>query len=219
MKLPSAAAIALLAAAPAFANTTLVLDFESVTGFASIEEFYNGGTDSAGHAGPNLGVSFGSDALALVNDDLGPYFSHAPSPIGVMTPVGDAATMNVEKGFVGAVSISYASPALVPLAVSVYSGLNGSGNLLASFTLLPTAQLGCNDSPLCRFETQTSTFFGTAHSMTFGGLGVINGHDFGSAVNTAVFDNITITAVPEPASALMMVLGAAGVFVARRRRG
>lgn len=218
MKLQSAAAIALLAAAPAFANTTFVIDFESVTGFASIEEFYNGGTDTAGRSGPNLGVSFGSDALALVNDDLGPYFSNAPSPIGVMTPVGDAATMNVAKGFIDSVSISYSSPALVPVAVGVYSGLDGTGALLASFTLLPTAQFGCNDSPLCRFETQASTFFGTAHSITFGGLGVIAGHDFGSAVNTAVFDNITITAVPEPASALMMVLGAAGLFMARRRR-
>lgn len=220
MRLPHIAAIGLIAAAPAFADTTVVVDFETVTGYnAFLEEFYSGGTDSAGISGPNLGVAFGPDAMGIVNDALGPYFSNAPSPVGVLFPVGESATMTVAQGFVGEIGFAYSSPALVLAAVNVYSGLNGTGTLLASFNLLPTAQLGCNDAPWCRFEVQTSSFFGTAHSVTFGGLGVINGHDYGSAVGTAAFDNITITAVPEPASALMLALGAAGVYVARRRRG
>lgn len=206
MKLYSAAALALLASAPALAANTVV-DFESVTGFASILDFYNGGTDSAGASGPNLGVSFGGDALGLVNDELGPYFSHAPSPIGVMAPVGGDATMNVAKGFFDSISFAYTSSDLVVGAVNVYSGLDGTGKLLASFNLVPNAQAGCSDTAFCRFDTVSSTFFGLAHSVTFG-----------SAAGVAAFDNIAITAVPEPASAVLMALGV-GALLLRRRHG
>lgn len=203
MKLISAAALALLAVNPAFAADTL-LDFEAVTSFASVSEFYNGGADSAGAVGPSLGVSFGGDALGLAND-LDTYFSHAPSPVGVMAPVGADATMNVAAGFVDAVSFSYTSSAFVS-QVNVWSGLNGTGEVLASFNLVANAQRGCSDSAYCRFDQLTSTFAGTAHSMSFG-----------NAANVAAFDNINITAVPEPTTVLMMALGLAGLFVARRR--
>ena len=51
MKLLAAAALALFTAAPAFAAAPFTLDFEHVTGFTSILDFYNGGTDGAGHSG------------------------------------------------------------------------------------------------------------------------------------------------------------------------
>jgi hypothetical protein len=205
---PSVAALALVLAAPAFspalaANT--VITFETVTSFASIANFYNGGTDSEGFSGPNLGVSFGLDALGLVNDVLGPYFSNAPSAVGVMTPVGPDATMNVAAGFVDSISFYYSSDALANSAVNVWSDLNGTGQLLASFNLVANAQSsGCSDSPFCRFDQLFSTFAGVAHSVTF---------------NAPVgIDNIAITQVPEPASALLMALGVAGLLMARRRR-
>ncbi|OYU99311.1 MAG: hypothetical protein CFE45_13420 [Burkholderiales bacterium PBB5] len=203
MKTLSAAALALMAVTPAFAGNTLI-NFETVTSFASIESYYDGGADGAGAIGPSLGVVFTGDALGLANDFV-TYFTHAPSPIGVMAPVGADATMNVASGFAGAVSFAYTASQFVG-QVNVWSGLNGTGDVLASFNLVKNAQRGCSDSPYCRFDTMTSTFAGTAHSMTFG-----------NAANVAAFDDIRITAVPEPTGALLLSLGLATLFVARRR--
>lgn len=194
-----AAAAALLAAAPAFAATT-VIDFEKVTSFASV-------------GSPVAGITFGADALGLVNDEFSTFFTNAPSPVGVMTVVGSDATMNVAAGFTSAFSFSYASAALMTSAVNVYSGLNGTGNLLASFNLVGNATAdGCTSSDYCHFDLLSSTFAGTAHSVTFG-----------NAVGAA-FDNISVnvSAVPEASTTVLMALGILGMgaFVqARRRQG
>jgi hypothetical protein len=201
-----AAAAALFAATPAFAADTLI-DFEGVTSFASINTFYNGGTDSAGASGPALGVTFGGDALGLQNDVLGPYFSNAPSPIGVMAPVGADATLNDAAGFI-TVSFSYSASADVLGGVQAWSGLNGTGTLLASFDLVNNATAGCGDSAYCHFDLATSALSGTAHSLTFG-----------NAANAAAFDNVTLSPVPEPSSVALMVTGLAGLMLSRRRRG
>lgn len=206
MKLFSAAALALFAATPALADS-LLLDFETVSSFASISQYYNGGADGAGNVGPALGISFGGDALGLVNDDLGPYFSHAPSAIGVMAPVGSQATMNVAAGFSGSFSFFYTSSAAVSNAVQLWSGIDGTGTLLASFDLAANAQAGgCSDSPYCHFDQLAGAFAGTAHSVSFG-----------NAAGAAAFDNVALTAVPEPTSALLMALGVTGLLLVRRR--
>jgi hypothetical protein len=195
MKLTSIAACSLLAASSAFAAPNTLIDFEAPPSFASIDTFYD-----------SLGVVFTGDALALQNDALGPYFSNAPSPIGVMFAAGGDATMNVALGFKDQISFSFSSSELVVSAVNVYSGLDGTGTLLASFNLTANAQMGCSDSPYCRFDRVSSTFGGIAKSMTFG-----------ASANAAAFDDIAITAVPEPGSALLMALGVVGLLVARRR--
>lgn len=199
MKRILAAAAVVMAAAPAFADTNLI-DFESVTGFESIGQFYNGG------AGPNLGVSFGGDALGLVNDELGPYFSNAPSPLGTMTPVGTDSTMNVASGF-SSIAFQYSSLSAVAAGVQVWSGADGTGTLLASFDLLANATAGgCSSAPLCHFDAQSFTLPVVGYSVSFG-----------NAANAAVFDDIVISAVPEPGSAALLLLGAAGLLVLRRR--
>jgi hypothetical protein len=193
------------AATPALAQVVLVT-FETPTSFAPIETHYAGGTDGAGVAGVNLGVSFGGDALALQNDALGPYFSNAPSPIGVMAPVGPAAFMNVPVGFTD-LSFFYSSSAPVVAGVKVWSGLNGTGAVLASLDLASNAQLGCSDTPFCRFDSLSATFSGVAQSVSFGDAALVAG-----------FDNVRITAVPEPTTLVLMALGLAGVAGVARRR-
>jgi PEP-CTERM motif len=196
----------LLAAAPVLGSAAM-LDFEEPSSFESILSFYAGGADGAGVMGPDLGVVFGGDALALRNDALGPYFSNAPTPVGVMTPVGAEATMDVAIGFVSALGFAYSSSDAVTAAVQVWSGLGGTGNLLASFDLMANAQAGgCSDSAYCNFDSVSLAFAGVARSVTFG-----------AAAGYAAFDNLSITAVPEPTSALLMALGCAGLLAARRR--
>lgn len=198
MKLrPIVAALALLSAAPAFAQNTLI-DFETAPSFASIGSTYAG-----------LGVVFGADAQGLANDELGPYFSNAPSPLGVMFAAGSDAAMNAATGvfFTDAVSFAYSSSSALTGAVQVWSGLDGTGSLLASIDLANNAtSTNCTSSPYCSFGTASVTFAGYAQSVTFGG-----------AANAAVFDNVAITAVPEPAAYVFMALGLGGL-IARRRR-
>jgi hypothetical protein len=193
-----AAAAVLLAAAPAFAATT-VIDFEKVTSFDSV-------------GSPVAGITFGGDALGLVNDEYSTFFTNAPSPVGVMTVVGADATMNVAAGFTSSFSFAYSSASLMTSAVNVYSGLNGTGNLLASFNLVNNATAGgCTSSDYCHFDLLSTTFAGTAYSVTFG-----------NAVGAA-FDNISVnvSAVPEASTTLLMALGLIGMgaFVQRRRQG
>lgn len=196
MKLITIAAGSLLAASSAFADITTLIDFEAPASFASIGSFYD-----------SVGVVFTDDALALRNDALGPYFSNAPSPFGVMFAAGPVATMNVALGFKDAISFSYSSSEPVISAVNVYSGLDGTGTWLASFNLVANAQDGCSDSPYCRFDRVSSPFGGIAKSVTFG-----------ASVGAAAFDDVAITAVPEPASALLVALGVACLLAVHQRR-
>lgn len=205
----AAAVAALLSAAPASA-AIVTLDFDGPTSFASIAQYYAGGTDGAGVTGPDFGVTFGGDALALQNDELGPYFSNAPSPLGVLGPVGSTAAMNVAVGFSGEVSFAYSSAAATE--VRVWSGIDGTGTVLHTFNLASNAQSnGCADSPFCNWNF-TSTVIGSG--------AVAKSITFGDAANLATFDNVTVTAVPEPGTTALMALGLAGLggLVARRRK-
>jgi hypothetical protein len=196
-------AAGLISASPAFASN-ITIDFEGPSSFTSIDQYYNGGLLS----GPNLGVSFGLDALELKNDVLGPYFSNAPSPVGVMTPVGAAAVMNVLVGFGfnGEASFYYSYSSIAATSVSVFSGLDGTGTLLGSFSLANNAQSnGCSDSPYCNWSLATLAFNGVARSITFG-----------DAANVAAFDNVTVNIVPEPGSLALLTFGLAGMAISTR---
>ena len=191
----------LLCATPAF-SLPVLLDFEGATSFASIGELYNGGTDSAGASGPNMGASFGGDALAVSNDATTTFFSNAPSPGAVLAPVGVDAALNVAAGFYGQASFFYSS--LANVTVDIFSGLNGTGTLLGSFSLLANAQNGCSDSSFCRWDLASVNFSGFARSIQFAG-----------AANAAGFDDVRIT-VPEPAALLLLALGLGGLLLTRR---
>lgn len=204
------AAAALIATVPAFAANTLI-DFEGVTSFASVSNYYSGGTDSAGATGTNMGASFTGAALALQNDELGPYFSHAPSPGTVMFASDSSALMNFSSGFVNELSFYYSATSSAFDVVTIYSGLDATGSILGSLSLTANAQLGgCSDSPFCNFQRVALSFAGTGQSISFGG----------NAGNVA-FDNIAITPVPEASTYAMLALGLAGVMLAvrRQRRG
>lgn len=199
---------AALAASPAFAQT-FTLDFEGAAGFVEpILEFYNGGTNSLGQSGPNLGVSFTDGAVALSNDALGPYYAGAPSPITVMYAFDSTAIMNVAAGFVGGLTFEYSSAMAVLDAVKIYSGLNATGTLLASASLFGNAGIACTGPAFCRFDLTSVQFAGVAQSVSFGG-----------GTPNVLFDDITITAVPEPGTVALLAagLGVLGLLARRRR--
>jgi hypothetical protein len=167
-----------------------------------VDNFYNGGCSTlaglipATCGGPDYGVVWSG---AITADRLAPPPPSSPNFMAYAD--GVSATMNVATGFNDA-GFSFAYYGGGP-TVSVYSGLDGTGDLLASQTL---------DSSLCGLSfcwtADDFGFSGIAKSVVFGGTGV--------------FDNISfnMASVPEPAGFGIFALGLVlmGVFANLRRR-
>ncbi|HEX8913635.1 MAG TPA: SBBP repeat-containing protein, partial [Humisphaera sp.] len=91
------------------AASVFTLGFTNLGTGANVNEFYNGGTDSLGNAGPNLGVSFASGF------DRGNGVSNFLA--------------NVPAGFTTGFAIDFANVA-IGYRITITDGLNGSGNVL-----------------------------------------------------------------------------------------
>lgn len=199
--------------------SVVVLTFEGVGDSAAINDFYNGGTDSAGNSGPDYGINFSDTSLGLIDEDAGGTgnFANEPSPDTVLFFLsGGAATMNVAAGFDTGFSFFYSAASSVG-SITVYDGLNGTGNILATLDLALTGT-NCsgdpNGYPNCAWAPIGVSFSGIAHSV-----------DFAGTANHIGFDNITLGAatpvgsVPEPGALGLMALGLMLlVFLYRRRR-
>lgn len=180
-------------ASPAHAIT--VLDFEGVnatypSGYANVQNFYNGGTSSDGTSGTNFGIGFTANALAICLNTPGISCSNTSrgglgnpaSALGALFFLDGAETfMNVPAGFDTGFSFFYTAPNQ-PGTVSVFDGLNGTGNLLATLNL-PTTLSGCDSSfgaGFCPFFASGIGFSGIAQSVSFAGV-----------ANQVVFDDVT----------------------------
>ncbi|MGK0442928.1 MAG: hypothetical protein ACJA0N_002748 [Pseudohongiellaceae bacterium] len=210
-------ALTLLVASSAATASIIVLDFEGIGDQANINDFYNGGTDSDGNSGVDFGISFGSDALGLIDIDVGGSGNTANEPSGetAMFFLTGTAILNYAAGFDTGFSFFYSAG--VEASVNVFDGLDGTGNLLASLDLGIQNNDSCSGDPTgfyCNWTAVGASFVGTAVSI-----------DFGGTANFVIFDDITFgssdagdsTDVPAPASFLLMTLGL-GLLVRNRKR-
>jgi hypothetical protein len=174
----------------------VLLTYEGLRHGEEVLSYYAGGTGSLGSGpGPNYGVTFTSTGVALTHGN----YSGEPTPPTIMMvarfdlPGGASplsTTMDVTPGFQGPLSFFYAALD-APGRVDVYSGLDGTGALLASQTLSVTS----NTTGL--FVADQVNFAGVAHSAVYTG-----------ANQQLAFDNMSFsTPVPEPSTLSLFVLG------------
>jgi hypothetical protein len=206
MKLLPAAALALLASVPMLASAQVLVNFENVWPFGTdVNGYYGGGTASDGTSGANLGVSF-VNVSGLSNEPAFTYYSGAPTPLGVgyahTFDVADRAFLNVAAGTANTLSFFYSSPEAVTGAIRAFSGMNGTGTLLGSFNLLANAT-----SDYDKWTAATFAFSGVARSF-----------DLTGTANLVALDNISVSAVPEPSTVALMLLGGAALAQRIRRR-
>ncbi len=198
--------ISSLIAIPAFCGV-VTLTFEGIPDETSIGSYYNGS------GGPNYGITFSDNSLALVSYAAGGTgnFLNAPSGVTVAFFLSGAAdTMNVTNGFDTGFSFFYGSPSYDGV-VNVWSGFDGTGTLLATLNLPPIGSgPGCPTYE-CIWAPIGVTFSGVAHSV-----------DFGGTANQIAFDNITLGSstpgTPEPSSMALLGAGFAGLVGTLRRR-
>ena len=172
----------------AAAVSAQVLDFEGLQDQEAVMNFYNGGLGGSGSGpGPNFGIIFTPNSMAVIEADLGGVgnFKLEPSPkTALFFLSGPAATMNVPGGFTTGFSFFY-SAAFNPGVINVWSGPNGTGILLATLNLPVTgngaATPGCNSHNFCPFVPIGVTFAGVAQSV-----------DFGGTINQIAFDQVTL---------------------------
>jgi hypothetical protein len=208
---------ALLACMAVPVQASVTLTFEGLGDLEPIFNYFDGGFGGHGSGpGPNYGVVFGADSLALISRDVGGSGnftgSLAPSPNTVAFYLsGNGDVMNVAGGFNTGFSFYYAAPFYTG-SVAVYSGLDGTGTLLASL-FLPLTGVGTRyyyDD----WRPIGVSFPGTAESAIFSGT-----------ANFIIFDNITLGSshpggVPEPSTfaiAGLSCLGFIGCALRRRR--
>jgi hypothetical protein len=164
-------AAALLGATGAASAAVITLDFEGVGNFASINNFYNGGTDSRGNSGTNYGVAFNSNALGLVDGDVGGSgnFGNEPTPDTVLFFTTGSAILNYAPGFTTGFSFFY-STVNFGGTVSVYDDINATGNLIGTISLAPLgAGSGDPTGQYSNWAAGSLGFSGTAKSIDFGG--------------------------------------------------
>ena len=223
--------LAVPASATAFADI-VDLTFEGInnptntTNYASIENFYNGGTSSVGTSGPNYGISFPSNALAICLNTTS-YSCSNTSKGGLGDPnsltgalfflQGSDTYLNEANGFTNGFSFNYTA-INEGGAVGVYSGLNGTGTLLATLNLGTTTSNCPNyNAGFCPFVAAGVSFAGTAESIDFNGVAnqiVFDDVTFGSATPGPPSSSVT----PEPSSMTLSLTGLCLVGAELRRR-
>jgi len=160
----------------------------------------------------NYGITFSDNALASVSELDGGSGNYVSSPPPGITSLalsdGTAITMNVSGGFESSLSFDYIAG--IPGSFTLYSGLAGTGSVLATIGLPVTPT--CSSGPTyCQWLPVDIDFSGTARSAVFGGQHLY------LVVDNIKLNTQTFTVVPEPASLFLVGTGIAGILMRGRK--
>lgn len=201
-------AAAVCSAQVSAAASVIRLDFSELGDSEAIENFYNGD-----NPGVDYGISFSPNAFVNLSTIENAYFEGEPTPPAVGGFFEAESYVNVMGGFTEGFSFYY-STIEYSGSVGIYDGLNGAGNLLASFQLSALGEGPNPDKPYANWAVGSASFAGTAKSVHFG---VPTIGDLGFDNMTFGSIDPTIPAVPELPSAVLLALGL-GILVSLRRR-
>ena len=209
-------AVSVLIAIPALANSVVNLKFSGLSNNEEALDYFSGAYGSQGSGpGPNYQIAFSPDA------------GTASGKKGNLLTANGAILMNVHTGFGNSFKLTYVT--LAPEVVSVWSGYDGNGFLLATMTLLPNTW--CESVTGCSWSLAAEPFSGTAASVTFSGAGA--GFGIGSIkLGSRYWSKPVIAAstrfaaqslaTPEPSSIVLLPTGLAGliwIYMRRKRPG
>jgi hypothetical protein len=192
----------LLLSLPANADSITQVNFEGLHDLQPVGDYYGS-------------ITFSSNALAVrtsLHRGIG-NFAGNPSGFNVLGfQTGSSVLMNVANGFQDGLAFYYSAPN-VSGTVTLWSGLNGTGTLLATISLGATGSTGCaNGGLFCVWTPVGLTFSGTAQSVKFSGK-----------AGGIAFDSITVgsavpSTVPEASTAFLLGIGLVGLSCAGRLR-
>jgi hypothetical protein len=213
-----AMAISCAALMSSSANAAVIMDFAGLipTGNEHPLDYYAGGFGSFGSGpGPGYGVTFSSGLYICAPPPVGTCTGTLGIPSGsALIPGNGPSIMNVSGGFTTGLSFYYSSQH--GAAVDIYSGLDGTGTLLASLFLPGNESFEppCPIGPsYCPFTPAGIGFAGTAYSVN---LVPVTGDVAFADINLGSIE--PATGVPEPLTITLFSMGLIGAAAARRRK-
>jgi hypothetical protein len=196
----------LLSVSFAHANSVDLLTFGGLKNGQEVANFYQ----------TKFGVTFSSGLIAYFPASAGggpvnytplqiPGAGPNPNPSVFMTT--SLGTINIASGFSSGVNFFYTSP--FQNAVTIWSGANGTGSVLATLALSGNDG-NCAGGSGCNWSNVGMTFSGTAGSITFSGPA-------GFGISDLTIGQST-TAVPESSPIYLLGTGIFGLCASQLRR-
>jgi hypothetical protein len=155
-------------------RSVIVLNFEGLGDQDPINNFYDGGFSGQGYTGPDYNIQFSSNALSIIDADAGGTgnFANEPTPNTCLFFLTGQPFMNVPAGFSTGFSCYYTSVTYAG-SVTIYDGLNATGNVLATLNFPATGTNPSGGDPNGAFniwQVISVPFNGVAKSVLYGGV-------------------------------------------------